>query len=115
MQIVGEQKKKNRGVRQSACRYTGHSFVISSEAEGRVEKFYNRLYKRKRGKTFRFFLCGKLVRWARLELAQAYAHYPLKVACLPFHHHRVFDLGLQRYYKISNLQTFYQLFFIFPY
>ena len=38
-----------------------------------------------------------LVRWARLELAQAYAHYPLKVACLPFHHHRLFDLGLQRY------------------
>ena len=29
-----------------------------------------------------------LVRWARLELAQDYSHYPLKVACLPFHHHR---------------------------
>ena len=23
------------------------------------------------------------VRWARLELAQDYSHYPLKVACLP--------------------------------
>ena len=43
------------------------------------------------------FLLPFLVRWARLELAQAYAHYPLKVACLPFHHHRLFDLGLQRY------------------
>ena len=25
---------------------------------------------------------------ARVELAQAYAHHPLKVACLPFHHIR---------------------------
>ena len=30
------------------------------------------------------------VRTMRLELIQAYnAHYPLKVACLPFHHVRV--------------------------
>ena len=28
------------------------------------------------------------VRMARVELAQAYAHHPLKVACLPFHHIR---------------------------
>ena len=54
-----------------------------------------------------------LVRWARLELAQAYAHYPLKVACLPFHHHRLFDLGLQRYDKNLNLQIFLQLFSVF--
>ena len=59
------------------------------------------------------FLLPFLVRWARLELAQAYAHYPLKVACLPFHHHRLFDLGLQRYDKNLNLQIFLQLFLIF--
>ena len=28
------------------------------------------------------------VRMVRLELTQANAHYPLKVACLPFHHIR---------------------------
>ena len=32
----------------------------------------------------------EFVRTMRLELIQAYnAHYPLKVACLPFHHVRV--------------------------
>ena len=54
--------------------------------------------------------CGDFVRWARLELAQAYAHYPLKVACLPFHHHRFFVLGLQRYALFLNFQTFSQKF-----
>ena len=49
------------------------------------------------------------VRWARLELAQDYSHYPLKVACLPFHHHR-FVLGLQRYDKYFKLQIFLQYF-----
>ena len=34
------------------------------------------------------------VRTVRLELTQANAHYPLKVACLPFHHVRL-TLGLQ--------------------
>ncbi len=29
-----------------------------------------------------------LVRRMRLELTRANAHYPLKVACLPFHHLR---------------------------
>ena len=65
---------------------------------------------RNRGKTFRFFLCRIGVRWARLELAQDYSHYPLKVACLPFHHHRVFELGLQRYDKKFNPQIFLQKF-----
>ena len=50
------------------------------------------------------------VRWARLELAQDYSHYPLKVACLPFHHHRFFVLGLQRYALFFNFQTFLQFF-----
>ena len=36
------------------------------------------------------------VRMMRLELIQANAHYPLKVACLPFHHIRI-TLGLQSY------------------
>ena len=54
-----------------------------------------------------------LVRWARLELAQDYSHYPLKVACLPFHHHRVFELGLQRYDKNLYFQTFLRKFSIF--
>ena len=53
------------------------------------------------------------VRWARLELAQDFSHYPLKVACLPFHHHRVFELGLQRYDNIFNLQIFLQKFSTF--
>ena len=35
------------------------------------------------------------VRMVRLELTQANAHYPLKVACLPFHHIRI-TLGLQK-------------------
>ena len=72
-------------------------------------QIYSRLYKRNRGKTFRFFLCRIGVRWARLELAQDCSHYPLKVACLPFHHHR-FVLGLQRYDKKLNLQTFLNIF-----
>ncbi len=29
-----------------------------------------------------------LVRTMRFELTRAYTHYPLKVACLPFHHVR---------------------------
>ena len=37
-----------------------------------------------------------LVRWARLELAQDYSHYPLKVACLPFHHHRFVCFGIAK-------------------
>ena len=28
----------------------------------------------------------KMVQTMRFELTRAYAHYPLKVACLPFHH-----------------------------
>ena len=31
---------------------------------------------------------GFLVRMVRVELTRANAHYPLKVACLPFHHIR---------------------------
>ena len=53
------------------------------------------------------------VRWARLELAQDYSHYPLKVACLPFHHHRL-SLGLQNYDKNHNLQIFFQKFVAGP-
>ena len=30
-----------------------------------------------------------MVRLAGVEPARAYAHYPLKVACLPFHHNRI--------------------------
>ena len=51
--------------------------------------------KRKRGKPFDFPLFVG-VRWARLELAQDYSHYPLKVACLPFHHHRFFCFGIAK-------------------
>ena len=71
-----------------------------------------KLHKMKKRKTFRFssFFVG--VRWARLELAQDYSHYPLKVACLPFHHHR-FVLGLQRYEHFFNFQIFLQKFYIF--
>lgn len=31
----------------------------------------------------------KFVRMVRLELTQDYSYYPLKVACLPFHHIRI--------------------------
>ena len=71
------------------------------------QQIFRMLYKRKRGSSFRNFLGGKFVRWARLELAQDYSHYPLKVACLPFHHHR-FVLGLQRYEQFLNFQIFLQ-------
>ena len=64
----------------------------------------------KKGNLFRSFLVWNGVRWARLELAQDCSHYPLKVACLPFHHHRLFDVGLQRYDKKSYLQIFLQKF-----
>ena len=57
---------------------------------------------KKRGESFDSPL-GELVRWARLELAQAYAHYPLKVACLPFHHHRFVCFG------IAKVRTFFKL------
>ena len=52
------------------------------------KKYSEESIKRKRGNFFRNFLSCFGVRWARLELAQDYSHYPLKVACLPFHHHR---------------------------
>lgn len=41
----------------------------------------------------------------RVELTQANAHYPLKVACLPFHHVRI-TLGLQSYAEFIYLQIF---------
>ena len=46
------------------------------------------VYKEKEEASSETSSCGDFVRWARLELAQDYSHYPLKVACLPFHHHR---------------------------
>ena len=67
---------------------------------------------KKRGSFIWNFLVWNGVRWARLELAQDYSHYPLKVACLPFHHHR-FVLGLQRYEQILNFQIFLQKFLTF--
>lgn len=45
------------------------------------------------------------MRTVRLELTQANAHYPLKVACLPFHHVRI-TLGLQSYAEFIYLQIF---------
>ena len=49
--------------------------------------------------------CCLFVRTVRLELTQANAHYPLKVACLPFHHVRI-TLGLQSYAEFIYLQIF---------
>ena len=52
------------------------------------------------------------VRTVRLELTQANAHYPLKVACLPFHHVRN-ALGLQSYeLKLKN-KIFLNFFCVF--
>ena len=51
------------------------------------------------------------VRWARLELAQDYSHYPLKVACLPFHHHRFFCFGIAKVRQIFYSANFSALFF----
>ena len=52
------------------------------------------------------------VRTVRLELTQANAHYPLKVACLPFHHVRN-TLGLQSYeLKLKN-KIFLRFFCVF--
>ena len=46
------------------------------------------------------------MRWARLELAQDYSHYPLKVACLPFHHHR-FVFGIAKVRQKTKLPNFF--------
>ena len=70
-------------------------------------------YKKKERKLLSKFPLLFGVRWARLELAQDYSHYPLKVACLPFHHHRFVVLGLQRYAKNYYFQTFLRFFSIF--
>ena len=53
------------------------------------------------------------VRWARLELAQDYSHYPLKVACLPFHHHRFVCFGIAKVRKILLPPNFSAIFFHF--
>ena len=50
------------------------------------------------------------VRWARLELAQDYSHYPLKVACLPFHHHRFVCFGIAKVRTFFKLPNFSALF-----
>ena len=56
--------------------------------------------------------CLFFVRTVRLELTQANAHYPLKVACLPFHHVRN-TLGLQSYeLKLKN-KIFLRFFCVF--
>ena len=57
--------------------------------------------------------CCLFVRTVRLELTQANAHYPLKVACLPFHHVRI-TLGLQSYAEFIYLQIFRPKNPIFP-
>ena len=49
------------------------------------------------------------VRTVRLELTQANAHYPLKVACLPFHHVRN-TLGLQSYELFHKNKIFFEIF-----
>ena len=53
------------------------------------------------------------MRWARLELAQDYSHYPLKVACLPFHHHRFVCFGIAKVRKILLPPNFSAIFFHF--
>ena len=53
--------------------------------------------------------CGDFVRWARLELAQDYSHYPLNVACLPFHHHR-FCFGTANIRTIFISANFFNIF-----
>lgn len=66
-------------------------------------------------------LFGLFVRMVRVELTRANAHYPLKVACLPFHHIRrkdktensVFTLGLQNYSILVKLQIFYRIIVLF--
>ena len=69
------------------------------------KKYSEESIKRKRGNFFRNFLSCFGVRWARLELAQDYSHYPLKVACLPFHHHRfvVWDCKGRHFFITSKL------------
>ena len=74
------------------------------------EPYFQQVMKKKKRKLLSKFPLSWRVRWARLELAQDYSHYPLKVACLPFHHHRVFELGLQRYNNFLNLQIFSKIF-----
>jgi hypothetical protein len=39
----------------------------------------------------------------RLELIQANAHYPLKVACLPFHHIRIDEDQCLSYFGTAKI------------
>ena len=87
--------------------------TLLDESIRRILTTRQKLAKKKEEASSETSSCGDFVRWARLELAQAYAHYPLKVACLPFHHHRFFVLGLQRYDKNLYFQIFLQNFSLF--
>ena len=54
------------------------------------------------------------VRMVRFELTQANAHYPLKVACLPFHHIRKNTFGDCKIIYFRGLaKTFADFFNIF--
>ncbi len=44
----------------------------------------------------------------RLELTQANAHYPLKVACLPFHHYRISHMGTAKIRIIPELTILFR-------
>ena len=46
---------------------------------------------------------------ARVELAQAYAHHPLKVACLPFHHIRFSVWDCKDTSILYNCKLFFDL------
>ena len=63
---------------QSCIRLTAPRGRCESESGGRVQK----------RKPSVIQITSFSVRMVRLELTQANAHYPLKVACLPFHHIR---------------------------
>ena len=55
--------------------------------------------------------CSFLVRRMGLEPTRAYAHYPLKVACLPFHHLRRWCVVSCDYHIIADYVWFVNTFF----
>ena len=69
-----------------AVHVSPQSGVRLTAPRGRCESESGAEYKKKKLSVVQ--ITSFFVRMVRLELTQANAHYPLKVACLPFHHIR---------------------------
>ena len=54
-------------------------------------------------------LSAVLVRMVRVELTRANAHYPLKVACLPFHHIRFGTAKINQVFESAKFFSFFSI------